>query len=221
MSSTTDTIRVVIADDHSIMRDGLQRLLEDTDEFTVVGQAANGKEALRSAEKLHPDIIIMDVLMPLMDGIESCARITTKLPDTHILMLTAVHDDETLLRSLSAGATGYLHKYAGKDELISTVRDVAAGELRVPAASARKILSRLRPPGQQQVSEQVRSVTEREKEILALFARGASLPDIAKRMGNSPHTIRNNIYAIQKRLDIKTKPQLAVWAVQHGLLDEF
>ena len=120
----------MLVDDHSIMRDLLRDALESTGEYRVVAQAADGQEALRMVEEIAPDVVVMDVIMPVMDGIEACREITERLPDTRVLMLTASNEQDAIVRSVAAGATGYLQKYSGKEQLLATLREVAEG--RVP-----------------------------------------------------------------------------------------
>ena len=137
---------VMLVDDHSIMRDLLRDALENTGEFEVVAQAADGQEALRVAAEAVPDVIVMDVIMPVMDGIEACREITELLPDTRVLMLTASNEQDAIVRSIAAGATGYLQKYSGKDQLLTTLREVAEGEFRIPGNAARRLARAVRGP---------------------------------------------------------------------------
>ena len=138
MTANTRT-SVMLVDDHSIMRDLLRDALEDTGEFEVVAQAADGEEALRLVAEATPDVIVMDVIMPVMDGIEACRKIMELLPDTRVLMLTASNEKDAIVRSIAAGATGYLQKYSGKEQLLTTLREVAEGEFRIPGDAARRL----------------------------------------------------------------------------------
>ena len=131
--------RVMLVDDHSIMRDLLRDALEHTGEFEVVAQAADGEEALSKVVEVSPDVIVMDVIMPVMDGIEACRRITDLLPETRVLMLTASNEKDAIVRSIAAGATGYLQKYSGKEQLLATLREVALGEFRIPGERGQAI----------------------------------------------------------------------------------
>ena len=125
-------IRVMLVDDHEIMRDGLREVLRRAGDFDVVGQAGDGAAAVRGAQSLRPDVIIMDVMMPLKNGIDACREITEMLPNTKVLMLTAASEEDAVMEAVAAGATGYLQKYSGKEKLLRTVRDVAEGEYRIP-----------------------------------------------------------------------------------------
>ena len=144
---TTDTrTSVMLVDDHQVMRDLLRDALENTGEFQVVAQAADGQEALRLVEEAAPDVIVMDVIMPELDGIEACLQITELLPGIKVLMLTASNEQDAIVRSIAAGATGYLQKYSGKEQLLTTLREVALGEFRIPGSAARRLARAVRSP---------------------------------------------------------------------------
>ena len=212
--------RVMLVDDHEIMRDGLGEVLQRAGDFDVVGQAGDGEAAVRIAQRLKPDVIIMDVMMPLKNGIDACREITEMLPDTRVLMLTASAEEDAVMESVAAGATGYLQKYSGKEKLLSTVREVADGEYRIPGDAIRRVFADIRAAAQWKRQSELGRLTAREREILALFAQGLSYAKIAEIRGNQPLTIRNAIYGIQDKLNIETKQELVVWAVRNGLLDE-
>ena len=143
MSSTALT-KVMLVDDHEIMRDGLREVLERSGDFQVVGEAGDGDSAVREARNLKPDVIIMDVMMPLKDGIEACREITDMLPETRVLILTASSEEDAVVESFAAGATGYLQKYSGKEHLLRTARDVAQGEYRIPKDVVKRAFSGIR-----------------------------------------------------------------------------
>ena len=219
MTSDTRT-SVMLVDDHSIMRDLLREALENTGEFHVVAQAADGQEALRMVQEAVPDVIVMDVIMPVMDGIEACREITELLPDTKVLMLTASNEKDAIVKSIAAGATGYLQKYSDKEKLLSTLREVAEGEFRIPGNAARRLARAVRSPLTEDGSERLESLTDREKEILKLFAEGMTYQEIGEIRNNSGLTVRNAVSGIQKKLGFKTRHQMVVWAVRIGLLDD-
>ena len=208
-----------MVDDHQIMRDGLREVLERSGDFIVVAEAGDGDTALEIAMAFQPAVIIMDVMMPGKNGIDACREITEVLPDTRILILTASTQDDAVMEAVAAGATGFLQKHSGKDMLLQTVRDVAQGEYRIPAATMRRVFAQTRANGGRNTTLGTSSLTQREREILTLFAQGQSYAGIAELRGNSPLTIRNAIYSIQDKLAIATKQELVVWAVQNGLLD--
>lgn len=219
MTADTPT-RVMLVDDHSIMRDGLRRVLEECGEFEVVGAAGDGEEAIGKVEGIRPDVVIMDVMMPRKDGIDACREIMEMLPRTRVLMLTASNNEDALVQSVAAGATGYLQKYSGMEQLLSTVREVADGEFRIPADAARRMVESLRSTAQEDEQE-THGLTPKETEILTLFSQGLSYAQIADEVGNTRLTVRNNIYRIQRKLGIGTKQGIVVWAVRNGLLDDF
>ncbi len=219
--TTTRQTRVLLVDDHEIMRDGLREVLQREGDFDVVGQAGDGAAAVRIAQRLRPDVIIMDVMMPLKNGIDACREITEMLPETRVLILTASAEDDAVMEAVAAGATGYLQKYSGKEKLLGTVRDVALGEYRIPGEVIRSVFAGIRAAAEQNRNWERDRLTQREREILTLFAQGLSYAEIAQVRSNQPLTIRNAIYGIQDKLGIETKQELVVWAVRMGLLDDY
>ena len=217
MPTESRRIRVLLADDHSIVREGLQLMLERSEEFEVVGQARDGVEAVKAASELLPDVIVMDVMMPKKDGVEACREIMESLPDTRVVMLTASTEADAVIEAVAAGATGYLQKVSGMDQLLSTVKVVAAGEMRLPTDVVRRVFARIRSGA---TAEEEAGLTPREKEILASFSRGMSYAAIAEAREVKPVTIRNAIYTIQVKLGLDTKQEIVVWAVRNGLLDD-
>ena len=213
--------RVMLVDDHEIMRDGLREVLQRSGDFRVVGEAGDGDGAVTVALSVKPDVIIMDVMMPAKNGIEACREITAILPDTRVLVLTASRQEYAVMEAVAAGATGYLQKYSGKEQLLRTVRDVANGEYRMPADVMRRAFAGVKATSKQISTPMPGRLTQREREILTLFSQGLSYVDIAKIRGNKWVTIRNAIYGIQDKLGIETKQELAVWAVRNGLLDDY
>ena len=218
MQTESRRIRVLLADDHSIMRDGLRVMLEQSGEFEVVGQARDGEEAVRAASELAPDVVVLDVMMPNKDGVEACREIMESLPDTRVVMLTASTEEDAVIEAVAAGATGYLQKVSGMEQLLATVRDVAAGEIRVPASIVRRVFAAIRA-GAEQEEKGLGGLTQRELQILASFCRGLSYARIAEARGVKPVTIRNAVYAIQGKLSLNSKQEMVVWAVRNGLLD--
>lgn len=213
-------IRVMVVDDHPIVRDGLRDALRLSGEFDVVGLVGDGAEAVSKALCLEPDVVVMDVMMPVKDGVEACREIIEQLPETRVLMLTASTEETAVVEAMAAGATGFLLKDTGREELLAAVRDVAAGRLNIPAASFRRALTTFKD-GLQSASYRQRDVlTPREQEILRLFASGRSYAQIAEIQSNSPPTVRNSIYRIQDKLGVGSKQEMVVWAVRCGLLDD-
>ena len=215
--SSVNTIRVMLVDDHPIMRRGLQDVLEDFGAFEVVAQAADGVEAVTTAEETRPDIIIMDVMMPGKDGVEACRDILDLLPDTKVLILTASTEEDAVIEAIAAGAMGFVQKYSGSDELVDTVRAVAAGRLMIPDDSVRRVFKLIQDGGSTAIAPDI--LTEREREILTQFALGKSYSQIATDRGVGMTTVRNTIYRIQDKLGVRSKQEIVVWAVRNGLLD--
>ena len=217
---TTETkTSVMLVDDHQVMRDLLRDALENTGEFQVVAQAADGQEALRLVEEAAPDVIVMDVIMPELDGIEACRQITELLPGIKVLMLTASNEQDAIVRSIAAGATGYLQKYSGKEQLLTTLREVALGEFRIPGSAARRLARAVRSPSTDAASERLDTLTDREKAILKLFTEGLTYQEIGEVRKNSALTVRNAVSAVQRKLGFKTRQQMVLWAVRAGLVD--
>ena len=217
MSKKSRRIRVLLADDHSIVLEGLVSMLKDSDEFEVVGSARDGVEAVKAASELSPDVIVMDVIMPGKDGVEACREIMESAPDTRVVMLTASTEEDAVIEAVAAGATGYLQKVSGMDRLLSTLKLVAAGEMPVPPDVVRRVFARIRREAKAAEEDEL---TGREKEMLASFCRGMSYAAIAEARGVKPVTIRNALYGIQSKLGLGTKQEIVVWAVRNGLLDE-
>ena len=211
---------LMIVDDHEIMRDGLRELIRASGRFEVVGQAGDGVAAVELALRLKPDVVIMDVMMPLKNGIDACREITEMLPDIRVLILTASGEDDAVMEAVAAGASGYLQKFSGKDRLMSAIQDVADGEYRIPSHIIRGVFASFRAATAHQKQRELDKLTQRDREILTFFGQGLTYAEIAKIRNNRPLTIRNAVYSIQGKLGINTKPELVVWAVRHGLLDE-
>ena len=212
-------VRVLLVDDHQIMLDGLQKLLESSGDFEIVGQARTGDQAVSLVIEHQPDVVIMDVILTGRDGIDACREIKETVPDTRVLILTAATEEESVINAISAGATGYLRKLSNAQKLLDTIRDVAEGEYRIPQEVMRKVFAGIRTSPQLADKSALDRLTEREKQILQLFAWGRSYADIAKLRGNQTVTIRNAIYGIQNKIGVKSKQEMVLWAVRNGLLN--
>ena len=178
---------MLLADDHSGTREGLQVILERSEEFEVVGQARDGVEAVKAASELSPDLIVMDVMMPKMDGVEACREIMESLPKTRELMLTASTEANAVIEAVAAGAAGYLQKVAGMDQVLGMMKSAAAGEGRLPTEVVRRVFHGMRSGAR---AKDV-NLTQREKEILVSFCRGMSCVAIAAARGVKVVTVRN------------------------------
>ena len=217
---TGERIRVMIVDDHSIMRLGLTQVLEQSGEFEVVGQAADGEEAVRVAAQVSPDVIVMDVLMPNKDGVEACREIMESAPETRVVMLTASTEEDAVVEAVAAGATGYLQKETGRERLLAAVRGVYLGELLVPVEVVRRVFAGIRGAATMGDAAGAAGLTPREREILVSFARGRSYREIAEEREVRPVTVRNCIYGIRSKVGVGSMQELVLWAVRNGLLDD-
>ena len=218
--STAGRIRVMVVDDHPIMRSGLRDALEQSGRFEVVGQAADGEEAVRTVEELKPEVIVMDVIMPHKDGIDACREIMELLPDTRVMMLTASSEEDAVIEAVAAGATGFLQKYSRPEEFVEAVLDVAGGRLRIPDKAVRTVFAMLRGQRKLVSRQPANKLTALERETLTLFARGRSYTEIAEAKGNTTVSVRNILYRVQDKLAIGTKQELVIWAVRNGLVDD-
>ena len=228
--STVGRIRVMVVDDHPIMRNGLRDTLvmrnglrdtlEASGRFEVVGQAKDGEEAVSTVEGIEPDVIVMDVIMPNMDGIDACREIMELLPKTRVLMLTASTEEDAVIEAVAAGATGYLQKYSRPEELVEALVDVAEGRLRIPSEVVREVFSMIRGDRTLAFRRASGNLTALERETLTLFASGRSYTEIAEARGITTVTVRNTLYRTQDKLGIGTKQELVVWAVRNGLVNE-
>ena len=218
--SANERIRVMIVDDHSIVRVGLKQVLEQSGEFEVVGEAADGEEAVRVAADVSPDVVVMDVIMPKKDGVEACREIMESAPETRVLMLTASTEEDAVVEAVAAGATGYLQKETDREQLLSAVRDVARGDLRLPTEIVRRTFKALRDGTGTGDAAAEAGLTPREREILVSFAQGMSYARIAEARGIKPVTVRNAIYGVQQKLKVKTMQGLVLWCVRNGMVGD-
>lgn len=210
-------LRVLIADDQSLMRDGLQTILQLEEDIEVIATAENGEEACRLAEALHPDLVLMDIRMPVMNGIEAVKQIRKSLPNTKVLMLTTFDEDQYIIEALANGATGFLLKDIPTDKLLEAVRDAARGNMMLPAAIAAKLASRLtaasdQPPGfrQDRKPSDVK-FTDREMSIIALMTEGRTNREIAGLLFMSEGTVKNYISGIYDKIGTNDRTQAVIW----------
>ena len=215
-----ERIRVMIVGDHAIVRVGLQQVLDQSGEFEVVGQAADGDEAVRVAADVLPDVVVMDVMMPKKDGVEACREIMESAPQTRVVMLTASTEEDAVVEAVAAGATGYLQKETGREQLLSAVRNAALGDFRLPAETVRRAFEAIRGGARTQDAAAAGGLTPREREILVSFASGISYARIAEARGIQPVTARNAIYGVQQKLKVKTMQGLVLWCVRNGMVGD-
>lgn len=211
----SNLIRILITDDHVVVRRGTQALLATEPEIEVVGEAKNGEEAVAKALQLQPDVILMDLEMPVMDGIEAIRRITASRPDARILVLTSFATDDKVFPAIKAGALGYLLKDSSPDELVRAIRQVHRGESSLHPTIARKLLQEMSRPMQKPPTED--PLTEREVEVLRLVAQGRSNQDIADELVISEATVRTHVSNILGKLHLASRTQAALYALREGL----
>ena len=217
--STDERIRVMVVDDHEIVRVGLKQVLELSGEFEVVGQAADGEEAVRVAAEVSPDLVLMDVIMPRKDGVEACREIMESAPDVRVVMLTASSAEDAVVESVAAGASGYILKETDMEQLLSALRSAAVGDFRLPPEIVRRAFTAIRGDGSTGDAAAAAGLTDRQREILVQFAHGLTYAQIAEARGIRPVTVRNAIYRIQEKLGLEKVHGLVLWAVRNGLLD--
>jgi DNA-binding NarL/FixJ family response regulator len=214
-----DDVRVLIVDDHDLFRSGLRNLLED-EGVHVIGEAAAGQEALKIVREVAPDVVVMDLNMPGMGGVEATRHISTIAPLTRVLMLTISDQDNDVIDAILAGACGYLLKDASIQELIAGIRAASLGESLISPAIAAKVLQRLRASSTQpEIESAIRAeLSEREIEVLKLIANGKDNAMIAGELHISPKTVKNHISNILMKLQIDNRIQAAVYAVRSGIV---
>jgi len=210
-----ETIRILLADDHNVLRQGIAQMLSLQPDMTVVAQAQNGVEALELVAEHKPDVALMDINMPEMDGVAATKEITARFPQTQVLILTMYRRDDYVFDAIKAGANGYLLKEVELDELLASVRAVARGEAVISPAIAGRVLLELRTAAQKDAPEPD-PIPERDAEILQLLAQGMSNQDIADRLFLAEKTIRNRLSLIFKRLHLKNRTEAAVYAIKRG-----
>jgi len=211
----TRTIRILVADDHVVVRQGIRALLATEPDIEVVGEAENGREAVAETDRLQPDVILMDLVMPEMDGIEAIRRITAQQPEARILVLTSFAADDKVFPAIKAGALGYLLKDSGPEELVGAIHQVHRGESSLHPAVARKLLQELSHPPKQPPTPE--PLTEREVEVLRLVAQGRSNQEIAEELVISEATARTHVSNILRKLHLASRTQAALYALREGL----
>jgi NarL family two-component system response regulator LiaR len=212
---STETIRVLIADDHAIVRKGIRALLATERGIVVVGEAEDGKQAIDQALRLTPDVVLMDLVMPGIDGLEATQQIRDERPDTGILVLTSFAGDDKVFPAIRAGAQGYLLKDSGPEELVQAIQQVHRGESSLHPSIARKLLRELAKPTQR--DPEVDTLTEREIEVLQLVAEGHSNRDISEQLTISEATVRTHVSNILAKLNLGSRTQAALYALRTGI----
>jgi DNA-binding NarL/FixJ family response regulator len=218
-SETQDEVRVLLVDDHDLFRTGLRNLLEEQGALQVVGEGANGSEAVRLVRELAPDVVVMDLNMPAMSGVEATRHITALSPLTRVIVLTISDEDSDVLDAIVAGACGYLLKDASIDDVVAGIRSAAVGASLISPTIASKVLQRVRASTADiDMAESIRAeLSDRELQVLKLIANGKDNAQIAADLVISPKTVKNHISNILMKLQIQNRIQAAVYAVRSGL----
>jgi NarL family two-component system response regulator YdfI len=215
----TEPIQVLVADDHLIVREGLRLILETVADIELVGEAANGAEAVSMSAELHPDVVLMDLRMPGMDGLTAIEKLRVEQPEVAVVILTTFNEDDLMRRGLRAGARGYLLKDTGRDMLFNTIRAAARGETLLQPEILSRILSPQSAPAQPHPQEDL-SLTEREREILAAVARGERSKEVAVRLGITERTVKAHLASIYNKLGVDSRAAAIAIAAQRGWLSE-
>jgi two-component system, NarL family, response regulator NreC len=216
-----DKIRVLLADDHTILRAGLKMMLNAQPDIETIGEASDGKQAISEAERLSPDVIIMDITMPECNGIEATRQIKRLLPDVRVLILTMHENEEYLFQTLRAGAAGYMLKEAADTDLISAIRVVSGGRFYLsPSAQSMLVSDYLQRVHRGEERDSYSALTEREREILKLVAEGYTNSQIGERLFISPKTVDTHRTHIMDKLNLHSRAELVKYAMRRGLLED-
>lgn len=207
------TIRILLVDDHAVVRQGLRMFLTLDSDLEVVGEAADGQQALQMARELRPDVVLMDLLMPVMDGIQAIGVLKQTMPDIEVIALTSVLEDSSVVSAIRAGAIGYLLKDTEADELTRAIKAAANGQVQLSPKAAARLMREVRAPESPEV------LTERETEVLRLLAKGKSNKEIAHILTISEPTVKTHVSSILGKLHVSSRTQAALHAARIGLVD--
>jgi DNA-binding NarL/FixJ family response regulator len=209
--------RILLVDDHEVVRMGLRALLERYAHLQVVGEAGSAEEAVTEAERLRPDVVVMDVRLPGRSGVEACQEIRARLPDTRVIMLTSFEEDQVVFESIAAGACGYVLKQIGSEALVQAIETVGRGEALLDPAVTERVLQRVRDTASQRQREAFADLTDQEMRVLAQVSQGRSNKEIARVLGLREKTIRNYVSSILAKLGLASRVQAATYALRHQI----
>jgi two-component system, NarL family, response regulator LiaR len=207
------SIRILIVDDHAVVRQGLRMFLGLDSDLEIIGEAVNGKQAVEMAKQLAPDVVLMDLLMPVMDGIQAIQALRKEAPGTEVIALTSVLEDSSVVEAIRAGAIGYLLKDTESDELIQAIKAAAEGQVQLSPKAAARLMREVRAP------ENPDTLTERETEVLRLIGGGQSNKEIAHTLSISETTVKTHVSSILSKLGVASRTQAALHAARIGLVD--
>lgn len=219
MAEVSEQIRVMIVDDHAVVREGIRTYLDLEEQFDIVGEAANGREAAEKVPALRPDVVLMDLLMPEMDGIAATKAIKERNPNVKVIVLTSFTDDEHIMPAIEAGATGYLLKDVSAEDLARAIEGAYQGQVQLHPEVTRKLMEQVRQPRKPQ-SQPGEDLTPRELEVLRLIASGMSNKEIGRQLVMTERTVKGHVSNILGKLNLQDRTQAALYAVRHGLAPE-
>lgn len=209
--------RILLVDDHEVVRLGLKSLLEHHSHFEVVGEASNAKEALEQVSRLHPNIVLMDIRLPGTSGIEACEDVTSHFPETRVVMLTSYAEDEMLFSAIRAGASGYILKQIGGDDLIRALEAVGRGEALLDPAVTQRVFQEVRRAVKEEEASAFANLSQQERHVLLLVSEGKTNREIAKALFLGEGTVRNYVSSILSKLGVSNRAEAAAYAVEHNL----
>jgi two-component system, NarL family, response regulator DevR len=209
--------RILLVDDHEVVRLGLKALLERHPQFEVVGEAGSAREALEQVENNHPDVVVMDIRLPGTSGIEACEEITSRFPETRVLMLTSYAEDEMLFSAIRAGASGYILKQIDGEELVRALEAVARGEALLDPAVTQRVFQEVRRAVKEEEASAFVHLSQQEKHVLLLVSEGRTNREIAKALFLGEGTVRNYVSSILSKLGVSNRAEAAAYAVEHNL----
>jgi NarL family two-component system response regulator LiaR len=219
MNTPANKIRVLIADDHQVVRQGLRTFLELQEDILVIAEAGDGQAAVEMARQLHPDVILMDLVMPRLDGISATRQVKAFDVEIKVIALTSFTEDDKIFPAIQAGASSYLLKDISPDSLVEAIRAAHHGEARLHPEIARRLMQQVSQQASPVRESQVDDITERERDVIRLVAKGRSNHDIAQELFISEKTVKTHISNILSKLNLQDRTQLAIYAIKKGLVD--
>ncbi len=209
--------RIILVDDHEVVRLGLKSLLEHHPQFEVVGEAGSAREALEQVAALKPDVAVMDIRLPGMSGIEACEQIVNQYPNTKVIMLTSYAEDEMLFSAIRAGASGYILKQIGSDDLVKAIESVGRGDALLDPAVTQRVFQEVRRAVKEEEASAFAHLSQQEKHVLLLVSEGKTNREIAKNLFLGEGTVRNYVSSILSKLSVNNRAEAAAYAVEHSL----